>query len=297
MDSRIRNSTIESSEVRNQCIWMAANVVNFKICDNAYNCTDCAFDKAMAGGVKKKPTVLVSWRDVLRLKPFNQRECRHMISGRVQYKFCANNYECNVCEFDQDLDEEDLSGVEECIPASMVSGFAIADNCYYYRGHSWARREIGGFVRLGIDDFALRLLGSPTKLHLPEIGRCLVQGGDGWTLRRDNKIAKMLSPLDGVVVATNQKVLKDPGLVRKDPYGQGWLIVIEPRAVKKGIRKLHFEKKATRWLGAEAKRLAELVQANYGIPLAATGGEIIDDIIGSLPNLKWEELVHEFLLT
>lgn len=297
MDSMNSDSTLLSSVVRNQCIWMAAKVVNYKICDNAYNCTSCAFDKAMAGKTKKKPTVMVSWRDAMRLKSFSQRECRHMISGRVQYKFCANNYQCKVCEFDQILDEEDLSGAAEGIHATIVSGFAIADNYYYYSGHSWACKETGGFVRLGIDDFTLRLLGWPTELHLPPIGQCLVRGEIGWSFERNGKTAEMLSPLSGVVVATNQKTLKDPSLVKKDPYGQGWLIVIEPRAAKKDIRRLYFEKKAIKWLGDEAKRLGELIQVNYGIPLAATGGEIIDDIFGCLPNLKWEELVHEFLLT
>ena len=47
----------------------------------------------------------------------------------------------------------------------------------------------------------------------------------------------------------------------------------------------------------EAKRLENIVMETYGMSLAATGGEIVDDIYGNLPNVKWERLVHEFLLT
>jgi hypothetical protein len=107
----------------------------------------------------------------------------------------------------------------------------------------------------------------------------------------------MLAPMKGVVLATNQKALKDPDLVRKDPYGQGWLMVIEPRGLKKNLKSLLFEKETTAWLNAEARRLEEMVTAAYGIPLAATGGEIVDDIFGNLTHLKWNDLVREFLLT
>ncbi|MEN6441518.1 MAG: glycine cleavage system protein H [Syntrophobacter sp.] len=233
----------------------------------------------------------------MRQKPFFQRQCRHMLSGRVQYKFCANNYQCNVCEFDQDLDEEDLSGAVEGIFASKIAGFVMADNYYYSRGHGWARVENGGFIRMGIDDFTLRLLGSPTEVRLPNIGQRLEQNAPGWTFLRKEKGAAMISPMKGVVVATNQKILRDPSLVKKEPYGLGWLIVIEPRAMKKNIRNLLFETTAIKWLRSEATRLEEMVHALYGVSLAATGGEIVDDIVSNLPHLEWEDLVHEFLLT
>ena len=45
------------------------------------------------------------------------------------------------------------------------------------------------------------------------------------------------------------------------------------------------------------KKLDEMVMAVYGVPLAATGGGIVDDIFGNLPNIKWKDLVHEFLHT
>ncbi|MFZ2445103.1 MAG: glycine cleavage system protein H [Syntrophobacteraceae bacterium] len=280
-----------------QCVWMKAGVVNFKLCDGAYDCTSCPFDKAMSHKVNLKPTVLVSWREVMRTKPFFQRECRHKLTGRVQYKFCANNYQCNVCEFDQGLDEADLSASTPPVHTGRVSGFALADSYYYHKGHGWARIEHGGFVRLGIDDFTLRLLGSPTNIRLPKLGSHLEQGEMGWSIDRDEKSASMLSPIKGVVMATNHNILRQPHLANKDPYGQGWLMVVDPRGLKKNIKNLLFEKTAHAWLSAEATRLEAKVMAIYGVPLAATGGEIVADIFGNLSHLKWEDLVHDFLLT
>ncbi|MHC1724483.1 MAG: glycine cleavage system protein H [Syntrophobacteraceae bacterium] len=286
------------SDTENQCIWMKAGVVNLKMCDNAYDCTSCAFDKAMSRKVDQKPTALVSWREVKRSKPFSQRECRHMLTGRVQFKFCANHYECKTCEYDQLLDQEDLSTVTPPIHQNKVSGFVVAEGYYYHRGHSWARIEHGGFVRLGMDDFALRLLGSPTAVSLPSIGARLKQSEMGWSIHREQRNAGMLSPMNGVVMAVNHSVLRQPDLAKKDPFGQGWLMVVDPRGgLKNQVKNLLFEKTAQSWLNAEVKKLEEMVMSVYEVPLAAAGGEIVDDIFGNLTHLKWEDLVHEFLLT
>ena len=136
------------SMTENQCVWMKAGVVNFKVCENAFDCTSCAFDKAIGRKAVQKPTALLSWREVKRSKPFSQRECRHMLTGRVQFKFCAHNYECKSCDYDQLLDDEDLSAQPAAIYMNKVSGFAVADGYYYHKGHTWARIEHGGFGAL-----------------------------------------------------------------------------------------------------------------------------------------------------
>ena len=151
-----------------------------------------------------------------------------MLTGRVQFKFCAHSYQCKTCEYDQLLDEEDLSDQSCAVPMNKVSGFAVADGYYYHKGHSWARIEHGGFVRLGIDDFALRLLGSVNDISLPKIGSHLRQSENGWSVSRGKMGAAVLSPMNGTVMATNQNALRRPDLVKRDPYGRGWLVVVDP---------------------------------------------------------------------
>jgi glycine cleavage system H lipoate-binding protein len=271
---------------------MKAGVVNYKLCDNAYDCLSCAFDKAMT-----KTGRHGSWRKAMTHLPYTQRECRHMLTGRVEYRFCANNYQCHMCEFDQGLEEKDLMVEPGTVHPANIAGFQMADDYYYHRGHSWARLEHGGFARVGIDDFALRLLGCPTDIELPKIGSHLEQTEVGWTLQRNGNMAGMLSPMSGVVLASNQKALTQLDNMKKDPYGKGWLLVVEPHHLKRDLRNLLFEKEATAWLSAEAQRLEAMVMEEYGMPLAATGGEIVDDIYANLTHFSWETLVHSFLLT
>jgi len=89
----------------------------------------------------------------------------------------------------------------------------------------------------------------------------------------------------------------DPQQAKTDPYGAGWLVVVEPQGLKSNLKNLLFEREAAAWVKAEREKLENMVMASQGFPLAATGGEIVDDVFGNLPQMKWEDLVHEFLLT
>jgi glycine cleavage system H lipoate-binding protein len=296
VEARKKRSPQVFSLTENQCIWMKAGVINFKLCENAYDCLSCAFDKAMVRTLERREGGS-NWEQTMRTRETGQRECRHMLTGRVRYHFCSNGYRCNVCEFDQYLEERDLTAAGGAVHATRVSGFQVADGYYYHRGHGWARVEHGGFVRVGMDDFALKLVGRPTEVELPRIGAHLEQTGVGWRIHKGEKQARVLSPMKGIVVATNQKVARDPAIAGKDPYGQGWLMVVEPLELKSNLRNLLFEQETAAWVNAEAARLNTMVTSVYGMPLAATGGEIVDDIMANLSDLEWDDVMHEFLLT
>ena len=99
-------------------------------------------------------------------------------------------------------------------------------------------------------------------------------------------------------MATNQNAVQHADQLKKDPYGKGWLVVIDPGSgLRVKTKNLFFEQKAISWLNSEAKKLDDVVMNVYGVPLAATGGEIVDDIFGNLQGVKWEDIVHKFLLT
>jgi hypothetical protein len=120
----------------NQCVWTKAGVVNFKTCENAFDCTSCAFDKAISGKAVQKPATSASWKEVMR-NPNLHKECRHMLTGRVLFKLCSHNYECKDCaydqllyEYDQLLGEEDLSA-HAAAQVNEIAGFMVAADGYY----------------------------------------------------------------------------------------------------------------------------------------------------------------------
>jgi len=164
----------------NECIWMKAGVVNFRLCDNAYDCNTCPFDRSMtkamnmetdAGTINASP----GWVQYLQ-KNYKgaERPCRHTLTGRVDApKICTLNYECYHCAYDQMLDEGEFAGFAARPVYKNVSGFKVADGYYYHMGHSWVRFEHGGLVRVGFDDFLVRLFGAVSELTLPPLGATL----------------------------------------------------------------------------------------------------------------------------
>ena len=99
-----------------------------------------------------------------------------------------------------------------------------------------------------------------------------------------------------IVTAVNQKLLDTPELMHKSPYQMGWLFMVEPTRMKKNLKDLMTGQEGEDWMENEATRLRNLVAQEYGAT-ASAGGFPVDDIYGNLPEIAWETLVHEFLLT
>lgn len=289
--------------IEDQCIWMKAGVVNYRTCDNAFDCSTCGFNKAIRRAMQVDATVesqaLASkWVDYLveRYDGAN-RPCRHVLTGRITApKICPYNYECYHCAFDQMLDEADMAadvGSPTCID---VSGFKIAADYYYHMGHSWVRFEHGGRARVGLDDFAVCVFGSLNRIDLPPLGASVQQNSVGWTFRRNGHRAAVLSPVTGRVLAVNHPAREHPQLVNEAPYGTGWLFIVEPDFPKRNLRRLFFGKESLQWIEQENRKLLSLMGQPYE-NLAATGASVVRDIFGSLGTLDWEQLTTEFLHT
>ena len=284
-----------------QCIWMKAGIVNFRKCDNAYDCNTCPFDKAMRRAMsiedKQKSEKFISgWATQLKNKYHGvSLPCRHLLTGRIQEpKTCILNYECGHCAYDQMLDEYDLVSEMAGPEYTSASGYRLAKGYYYHAGHTWVRFEHGGQVRVGFDDFMVRLFGVANTLTLPPLGMKLVQNKTGWTFGRNGHEAAVLAPVTGTVLAVNHKVGDHPEIVHTDPYNEGWQMIIGPDMPKRNVRGLYYGEESFYWMQEESQRLMGLLGEEYQ-DLAATGGEPVSDVFGTLKQIGWDVLVREFL--
>jgi len=221
--------------------------------------------------------------------------CRHALTGRTAPpKICPYNYECYHCPYDQWLDDYDQLAYKPALSHTLASGYRLAQGYYYHPGHSWARFEHGGRIRVGFDDFLVKLFGPLDKLELPRLGASLKQDKTGWRIGRDSKKAFARSPVSGTVLTVNYRTQDHPDIAHKDPYNEGWLFILEPDMPKRNIKKLYFGSNTMEWMEEESKKLLGLIGPEYE-RLAATGGEPIDDVYGSIPKLGWNLLVETFL--
>ena len=277
------------------CLWMQAGVVKFKSCDNYYDCTSCKYDHAMDQKVAKGKQI--SWQDAMKRRPDLDRVCRHSLTGRIENRMCAYDYECGKCDFDQYF-EDVWTTKTKSSPAEMmrIKGFDVPMGYYFHNGHAWARIESGGYIRVGLDDFALKVLGEADALDLPLIGKELDQNKAGWGLKRKDNLADVLSPVDGVIMEVNSTVRENPKLANDEPYGDGWLFMVRTPDVKGTMKKLMVDQDSLNWINAEVSHLETMIEEVAG-PLAADGGYLADDIYGNLPDLGWKNLTRTFLKT
>lgn len=288
---RVRPDQKARTEV--PCLWMASGAVKFKPCTNFYDCPTCAFDRAMEERVRSGKQA--DWRDLLRRHPPEGRLCRHTLTGRIAGRRCAYDYACGTCDFDQ-LYEEVLCARHPAGPRAVerIRGFAVPLDHHFHTGHTWARIEAGGAVRIGLDDFALRLFGAADGYELPLCGEELTAGEPALEIRRGGNRAAAPAPVSAVVVESNPRVRETPAAARRDPYGEGWLLLVRPPDPKRALEALLFADGVVEWLTADVSRLEQLIEETAG-PLAADGGLLGEDIYGALPGLGWERLAGEFL--
>lgn len=281
-----------------QCVWSRAGVVRPLKCVNAFDCLSCSIDYKIQADFKARQPPAGTGPDPrpVRLQMLiNQRKCRHMLSGRVTYKMCGHSYDCVKCPYDQMLEDTAVIPSLNEPAYDMASGFDVARDYYYHHGHTWARVEYGGRIRVGIDDFTTRMLGPQDEIKLPKIGDTLDQSRPQATLRRGGHEADTLSPVDGTVLAVNSKITARARLANQSPYAEGWLMVLQPTNMRQNLKNLLFGDESLAWMEDEVSRLTTLLSHETDYQLAATGGEAISDIYGAVPNVDWDRLVREFL--
>jgi glycine cleavage system H lipoate-binding protein len=239
----------------------------------------------------------ISWQAAMKKRPDLDRVCRHSLTHRIEMRMCAYDYECATCDFDQFF-EDVWTTKANAYPGEMqkIKGFDVPTGYYFHNGHAWASIESGGYVRVGLDDFALKLLGQADAFDLPLMGKELDQNKVGWGLKRKHNLADVLSPVDGVIVEVNSKVRENPKLANHAPYSEGWLFMVRTPDIKGTMKKLMVDQDSLTWMNGEVKNLETMIEEVAG-PLAADGGYLADDIYGNLPDLGWDNLTKKFLRT
>ena len=95
----------------------------------------------------------------------------------------------------------------------------------YTREHEWAKVE-GDRARIGITAFAQEQLGDVVFVELPKVGAKVTAMKTFGVVESVKAVSDLFAPLTGEVVETNAELVKKPETVNRDPYGQGWMIVI-----------------------------------------------------------------------
>lgn len=181
---------------------------------------------------------------------------------------------------------------------TLVSGFKVPENLKFHPGHTWALSESPNLVRVGIDDFASKLVGKVESVQLPQRGQWIRQGQKVWSFIRNGQKVDMVSPIEGSVADVNEALAADPTLASKDPYGEGWMVTVQSPDAKTNFRNLMGGALARWWTEESSSRLMKKLPTSMGaLALAQDGGTAADDLGSALPADKFAEATREFFLT
>jgi len=241
------------------------------------------------------------------------RYCRYSRMGMIPDALCPNAYECYRCDVDQRM--EDICGTHPAFVASpvrrvqpaVVNGYQLERGRYYHPRHLWVER-LSSYVRIGLDDFAQRLVGRVLEV-IPvrepgtqaQAGEILVQ-----LLLPNGRTASVLAPFSGEVVSINEDLILDPTLLCKAPYSRGWVCEIAPSAGDTELATLPFLQAAipylrlvraepvTAWIAAEVEKLRGLLAGR--LPDTITEEDMLRaNLPEGLSDEDWQTVTRAFL--
>jgi len=96
----------------------------------------------------------------------------------------------------------------------------------YTREHEWARAD-GNRATVGITDYAQESLGDIVYIDIPPVGTAVTAGERFGEVESTKSVSDLYSPVTGTIVDRNADLDKNPEIINSDPYGRGWLVVVE----------------------------------------------------------------------
>ena len=196
------------------------------------------------------------------------RACRHDIDGRLPGRVCPNGFDCRICVTHPEAVKKSAAAVAETVAASVP----LPLDRMYHRGHTWVQQQPDGTVLVGLDELARRMTGTPERIDLPQPGSRVVVNGTGWNMSRGGVAARVLSPVEGVVVETGGPE-------------RGWYLKIKPDNTN--FTHLLNGAEVRAWMQRELDRVGMLLAVPATGPTLADGGALVEDAPAAMPAADW----------
>jgi glycine cleavage system H protein len=123
-------------------------------------------------------------------------------------------------------------------------------NLHYHKDHTYARVE-GKNAKVGLDDFGQSIAGKILFVRLRPEGKTVNQGESIGKLESGKWVGDIKAPVSGTIVQVNAKIKGTPSLVNSDPYGEGWLLVLQPTKLDEELKTLTTGPAIKKWMEKE----------------------------------------------
>jgi len=127
-----------------------------------------------------------------------------------------------------------------------IGEYEVREGLYYHEEHFWARIE-DGLVRFGATDYGQKALREVVYVELAEVDDEVKQNEAYGTLESVKAVVDLIAPISGTVKEVNEELMDNPDLINKDPYGNGWLILVTPSDIEGEVENLMDYDAAVDW--------------------------------------------------
>jgi len=127
-----------------------------------------------------------------------------------------------------------------------VNNYEVMEDLYYSEDYMWVHVE-DGKAKIGMTDYAQKQLKEIVFVELPSEGDTVKLGDPFGTVESVKAVSDLVAPISGTIEQVNGEVGNRPELLNEDPYGEGWLIIIDPTDLEKELKKLMDFEKAVEW--------------------------------------------------
>ena len=217
-------------------------------------------------------------------KPFTEDELRLFVKralikrqDRIEKQLKPRVHVIGPAEPDQEFGDE----------------FSIPGGVLVSSGHCWVSLAEDGTAKVGLDDFARKLLGSIDSINFPNVGMSVKAGQALFSVNQGHRRARFNAPLSGKVVQINEALGKDCSTLEEMPYGDNWVCIIDGDDLDAELPNLKIGKSAVVLFQEDIDRFQDAVQKS-------SDGDETDPsplFIGAIEKMDdahWESTVNMF---
>ncbi len=180
--------------------------------------------------------------------------------------------------------------------SSMLIDFAIPGGVFISSGHCWVSMEQDGNAKVGIDDFAKKMIGKIDVIEFPNLGMNIKSGQPLFTIKQGSKTITFNSPVSGKVLENNKPLQYDLSKLNVTTYGSNWICMVDAENLDNELKGLKIGKSAVSLYQDDIEHFIDIRKKSIK-PVKAGEYEDSEIYVGELENLdesNWNKVSSEF---
>jgi CheY-like chemotaxis protein len=173
--------------------------------------------------------------------------------------------------------------------------FGLPGGVFISAGHVWTSVSVPGIVRLGMDDFARKMIGRIDGIELPAKGAALKKGERLFGIRQGERVVYFNAPVSGIVQDLNTDLPQHLDLLVHHPYEKGWVCSMKPEHLSQELEQMRIGEKAAMWYQIEIVRLQEMLSSSLGAAAGPSPGPLVEGQLEKVDDSVWTAFEKSFL--